>query len=102
MREKHPAAAKKWTIADYAKWESVVVSILGDGQSDVDARLAKAGVVRRIGMSTPHFMAALTAVSANDMIANTSHVFALRYARVHPRPCGTDYYHKRMRCSGAR
>jgi DNA-binding transcriptional LysR family regulator len=83
MREKHPAASKKWTVADYAKWDSVVVSIFGDGQSDVDARLAKAGVVRRIGMSTPHFMAALAAVSATDMVANTSHVFALRYARVH-------------------
>lgn len=83
MREKHPAASKKWTVADYGKWDSVVVSIFGDGQSDVDARLAKAGVVRRIGMSTPHFMAALAAVSATDMVANTSHVFASRYARVY-------------------
>jgi DNA-binding transcriptional LysR family regulator len=83
MREKHPAASKKWTVADYAKWDSVVVSIFGDGQSDVDARLAKAGVVRRIGMSMPHFMAALAVVSATDMVANTSHVFALRYAKAH-------------------
>jgi DNA-binding transcriptional LysR family regulator len=83
MREKHPAASKKWTVSDYAKWDSVVVSIFGDGQSDVDARLAKAGVVRRIGMSTPHFMAALATVSATDMVANTSHVFALRYSKVY-------------------
>jgi DNA-binding transcriptional LysR family regulator len=83
MREKHPAASKIWTIADYAKWDSVVVSIFGDGQSDVDARLAKAGVVRRIGMSTPHFMAALATVSKTDMVANTSHMFALRYAKTH-------------------
>jgi DNA-binding transcriptional LysR family regulator len=81
MREKHPAASKRWTVADYAKWDSVVVSIFGDGQSDVDARLAKAGVVRRIGMSTPHFMAALATVSVTDMIANTSRVLALRYAK---------------------
>src|SRR5215469_10351851 len=83
MREKHPAASKRWTVADYGKWDSVVVSIFGDGQSDVDARLAKAGVVRRIGMSTPHFMAALATVSVTDMVANTSHVFALRYARAY-------------------
>ncbi len=57
------------------------MSIFGDGQSDVDARLAKAGVVRRIGLSTPHFMAVLAAVSATDMIANTSHIFAMRHAR---------------------
>ena len=83
MREKHPAASRKWTVGDYAKWDSVVVSIFGDGQSDVDARLAKAGVVRRIGLSTPHFMAALAAVSATDMVANTSQLFASRYAKVY-------------------
>jgi DNA-binding transcriptional LysR family regulator len=80
MREKHPAARKKWTVADYAKWDSAVVSIFGDGQTDVDARLAKAGVVRRVGLVTPHFMAALAAVSATDMVANTSEIFALRFA----------------------
>lgn len=83
MRERHPAAARKWTVADYAKWDSAVVSIFGDGQSDVDARLAKAGVVRRIALSTPHFMAALAAVAATDMVANTSHIFALRHARAY-------------------
>ena len=81
MREKHPAAGRKWTVAEYAKWDSAVVSIFGDGQSDVDARLAKAGVVRRIGLTTPHFMASLAVVSATDMIANTSEIFALRYAK---------------------
>jgi DNA-binding transcriptional LysR family regulator len=81
MREKHPAAAKKWTVADYAKWDSAVVSIFGDGQTDVDARLAKAGIVRRVGLTTPHFMASLAAVSATDMVANASEVFALRFAK---------------------
>jgi DNA-binding transcriptional LysR family regulator len=83
MRKEHPAASRKWTLADYAKWDSAVVSIFGDGQSNVDARLAKAGVVRRIGLSTPHFVGALAAVSATDMIANTSHMFALRHARAY-------------------
>jgi DNA-binding transcriptional LysR family regulator len=83
MRKKHPAASRKWTLADYAKWDSAVVSIFGDGQSNVDARLAKAGVVRRIGLATPHFTAVLAAVSTTDMIANTSHMFALRHARAY-------------------
>ncbi len=80
MRENHSAASRKWKLADYAKWDSAVVSIFGDGHSDVDARLAKAGVVRRIGLSTPHFMAMLAAVSTTDMIANTSPLFATRHA----------------------
>jgi DNA-binding transcriptional LysR family regulator len=83
MREQHPAASRSWRLADYAKWDSAVVSIFGDGQSHVDARLAKAGVVRRIGLSTPHFTAVLAALSTTDMIANTSHMFALRHARAY-------------------
>jgi DNA-binding transcriptional LysR family regulator len=83
MREKHPAARKRWTVADYSKWDSAVVSIFGDGQTDVDARLAKAGVVRRVGLTTPHFMASLAAVSATDMVANTSEIFALRFAKAY-------------------
>ncbi|HEY2529017.1 MAG TPA: LysR family transcriptional regulator [Xanthobacteraceae bacterium] len=81
MREKHPAAAKKWTLADYARWDSVIVSLIGDGRSDVDARLAKAGLTRRIGLSTPHFMGCLAVVSATDMITTTSHLLATRYAK---------------------
>ncbi|MCL2385740.1 MAG: LysR substrate-binding domain-containing protein [Alphaproteobacteria bacterium] len=83
MREGHPAAKKKWTLADYAKWDSVVVSFTGDGMSDIDARLAKAGIARRVGLSTPHFMGCLAAVSATDMIATTSHLFAARHAKVY-------------------
>ncbi|MGC2075462.1 MAG: LysR family transcriptional regulator [Xanthobacteraceae bacterium] len=83
MREKHPAATKRWTLADYAKWDSVVVSLIGDGRSDIDARLAKAGLTRRIGMSTPHFMGCLAIVSATDMITTTSHLLATRYAKVY-------------------
>jgi len=81
MREKHPASAKKWTTAEYATWENVVVSIFGDDGSDVDARLAKSGTVRRIGLSTPHFMASLATVAATDMIATTSRLFAKSFAK---------------------
>jgi DNA-binding transcriptional LysR family regulator len=83
MREKHPAAAKKWTLAEYAKWDSVVVSLIGDGKSDIDARLAKAGFTRRIGLSTPHFMGCLAIVAATDMITTTSHLFAMRHAKAY-------------------
>jgi DNA-binding transcriptional LysR family regulator len=83
MREGHPAARKKWTLADYANWDSVVVSLTGDGRSDIDVRLAKAGITRRIGLSTPHFMGCLAAVAATDMIATTSHLFAARHAKAY-------------------
>jgi DNA-binding transcriptional LysR family regulator len=83
MREKHPAAVKKWTLAEYAKWESVVVSLIGDGRSDIDACLAKAGLTRRISLSTPHFTGCLAVVAATDMITTTSHLVATRYAKAY-------------------
>ncbi len=83
MREKHPAATKKWALAEYTKWENVVVSLFGDGTSDIDARLAKAGLTRRIGVSTPHFMGCIAIVSATDMIATTSLLFATRHAKTY-------------------
>lgn len=83
MREGHPAVSKKLTLADYTKWDSVVVSLIGDGRSDIDARLAKAGLTRRIGLSTPHFMGCLAVVSSTDMIATTSHLLATRHAKAY-------------------
>jgi DNA-binding transcriptional LysR family regulator len=80
MRNGHPAVRKKWTLADYAKWDNVVVSLTGDGMSDIDARLARVGITRRVALSTPHFMGCLATVSATDMIATTSLLFAARHA----------------------
>ena len=82
-RETHPAATKKWTLLEYTKWDSVAVSLLGDGTSDIDARLAKAGLTRRIGLIAPHFMGCLAIVSATDMIATTSHLFATLHAKAY-------------------
>ena len=56
-------------------------SLIGDGRSDIDARLAKAGLTRRVGLSTPHFMGCLAIVAATDMITTTSHLFATRHAK---------------------
>jgi DNA-binding transcriptional LysR family regulator len=80
MRRDHPAARRTWTLADYAQWDHVTVAFLGDGLSEIDARLAAAGVRRRIALTTPHFMAAIAAVAATDLVTTISVVFARRFA----------------------
>ena len=55
----------------------------GDGTSSLDARLATSGVVRRIGLSTPHFMAVLATVAGTDMVATTSMLFAKSFAKAY-------------------
>ena len=81
MRRGHPAAAKAWSIEDYGSYRHVGVAILGDGVSDIDALLAAHGVARQISLVTPHFMAALAAVAASDMVTTMSALLARRFAR---------------------
>ncbi|WP_158807260.1 LysR family transcriptional regulator [Beijerinckia sp. L45] len=80
MRAGHPAADHAWTLADYGRHPHVTVALLGDGQSDIDALLAAAGVARRIALVTPYFMAALAAVAATDMVTTISAALATRFA----------------------
>jgi DNA-binding transcriptional LysR family regulator len=79
MRKGHPAAEKTWTLRDYADWNHASIALLGDGQSDLDAILAAAGVQRRITLVTPHFAAALATVASSDMITTVSRKFAQRF-----------------------
>ena len=81
MRRKHPAAKRDWTFEDYARFDHAAVSIFGDGRSELDARLAQAGLSRRIALTTPHFMAALAAVAASDLVTTISRRLAQRFAK---------------------
>lgn len=81
MREGHPAAGRAWTIDDYGRYDHAGVTILGDGRSALDNILAAAGVNRRLALTTPHFMAALAAVSATDLVTTISRALAQRFAK---------------------
>ncbi len=80
MRQGHPAEARGLTAGDYQEFDHVTVSILDDNQSEMDAALAAKGVRRRIALTTPHFIAALTAVGGTDMVTTLSRAFAMRFA----------------------
>lgn len=80
MRRGHPAANRQWTVADYAVYRHATVSFFGDGVSDIDARLSAAGVERRIGLTTPHFMATIAAVAESNLVTTISAAFAARFA----------------------
>lgn len=80
MRRGHPAADVAWTLAHYRRFDHAAVALLGDGELDIDARLAAAGVSRRIALTTPHFVAALASVAATDMVTTVSATLAGRFA----------------------
>jgi DNA-binding transcriptional LysR family regulator len=80
MRRGHPAANRAWTLADYAAYPHATVAFFADGVSEIDTRLAAAGVERRIALTTPHFMATIAAVAASDLVTTISAAFARRFA----------------------
>ncbi len=80
VRRGHPAAGRAWTLEDYGRFDHVGVSIQGGQGSDLDTRLAAAGLTRRMALVTPHFMAALSVVAATDLATTLPRSFALRFA----------------------
>ena len=80
MRRDHPLARHDWALSDYGKVPHILINILNDGVNDLDALLALHGVQRRTLWSTPHFLAALAAVSATDAVTTLSRAFAARFA----------------------
>jgi DNA-binding transcriptional LysR family regulator len=82
LRESHPGCHRVWTLADYAEATHVTISLRGDDDSEIDSALARHGVVRRVVLRTPHFMAALAAVGASDAVTTIAATIARRFAGV--------------------
>ncbi len=69
-----------WSLAEYSARDHATVTIFGDRVSEIDAELAEAGLVRRIALTTPHFLVALAAVGATDCVTTLSAALAWRFA----------------------
>jgi DNA-binding transcriptional LysR family regulator len=68
MRRGH-ASARSLTQAAYCKAQHLLVSLSGDPHGFVDELLAKRGLKRRIALTVPTFMMALSHLSNSDLIA---------------------------------
>ncbi len=79
VRKGHPCQSA-WPMAHYAQYPSVIVSLLGDRASDMDAELAAAGIERKIAAIVPTFRAALEIVAVTDSVTTISRLFAMRLA----------------------
>lgn len=75
----HPCGAA-WAMADYARYPSVIVSLLGDQASELDAELAAAGITRAVAAIVPTFRAAAEIVAQTDSVTTISHAFATKLA----------------------
>ena len=107
MRRGHPLSQTPFSTEDYGRCEHVLVSILDDGASEIDAVLAASGVERRIALTTPHFMGALAAIAGTDMVMTLSRSVAERYRQtfdlvLREPPFGNRAYEQTMVWSAAR
>lgn len=79
MRHDHPLAGHDWTVQDYGRVPHVLIGLLNDGVSEMDAWLAAEGVSRTSIWSSPHFLAALATVAQTDAVTTVSRAFASRF-----------------------
>ena len=75
----HPSG-RKFTLAKYAAAAHVMVSVSGDPHGPVDKLLAERGLSRRVMLTVPNFLHALTIVSESDLVAALPRQFATRHA----------------------
>ncbi len=79
VRAGHPCGAG-WTAQDYARYPSVIVSLLGDHTSEIDAALAAVGIERPVAAIVPSFRAAAEIVAVSDSVTTISRAFAAALA----------------------
>jgi DNA-binding transcriptional LysR family regulator len=76
----HPSG-RKFTLAKYAEAAHVMVSVSGDPHGPVDKLLAERGLSRRVMLTVPNFLHALTMVAESDLVAALPRRFAVRHAK---------------------
>ncbi|AXE95973.1 LysR family transcriptional regulator [Paraburkholderia terricola] len=69
-RAGHPRLKRRPTLAQFRKLEHVIVSPDGGGFVGItDQVLAKAGLTRKVVLSVPHFLFAISALASTDLVA---------------------------------
>src|SRR6187551_3397910 len=76
----HPSG-RKFTLAKYAAAAHVMVSVSGDPHGPVDKLPAERGLTRRVVLTVPNFLHALSMVAETDLVAALPRKFAQRHAR---------------------
>ncbi|HEX7895780.1 MAG TPA: LysR family transcriptional regulator [Terriglobales bacterium] len=69
-RKQHPRLKRRPTLAQFCSFDHVVVSPEGGNfRGSTDAALEKAGMTRRVVLSVPHFLTAMSVVESTDLVA---------------------------------
>lgn len=80
MRARHPFARAP-SLKAFCAAEHLVVSHSGDPEGFVDAALAARKLARRVALTVPNFMFALSVLAESDLIGALPRRFAAQYAK---------------------
>jgi DNA-binding transcriptional LysR family regulator len=84
LRRGHPALTRTLTAQRFAALPHALISITGEGGGVVDAALARLGLVRRIALRLPSFLAAPLVVARSDLVVTLPRRVALEFAAYAP------------------
>jgi DNA-binding transcriptional LysR family regulator len=79
LRRGHPAIAT-WSLDKYLDLSHVLVTINDDGAGAIDSVLNQSKKARRIALRIPHFLAAMSIVSASDLCITVPETIARHFA----------------------
>jgi DNA-binding transcriptional LysR family regulator len=80
FRKGHGLHKRRISLADFSRAEHVVVVAAGTGHNTVDEVLERSGIVRKVRLTVPHFVAVGHILRDTDMIATVPERFAERVA----------------------
>jgi DNA-binding transcriptional LysR family regulator len=78
FRKGHPLAKSPMTLAQFTELDHVGVLAANTGHSEVDGLLERAGIVRKMRLIVPHFIAVGHILQTTDLIATLPERFAER------------------------
>jgi DNA-binding transcriptional LysR family regulator len=79
MRKGHPLGRDP-ALANYCAARHLLVSLIGDDYGIVDEMLAREGLSRRLVLTVPNFVMALTQISATDLVGTLPRRLVNQYA----------------------
>ncbi|MBK9114412.1 MAG: LysR family transcriptional regulator [Betaproteobacteria bacterium] len=84
LRRGHPALARPLTAARFAALDHALITVTGEGGGVVDTALAQRGLVRRILLRVPSFLAAPLVVARSDLVVTMPRRIATEFAAIAP------------------
>jgi len=72
MAKNHPLATGKFALDDYLRYSHIVTTLGGGPNFPIETTLSKLGKVRKVGLRSPHYLAALEVLSRSQMLFSSS------------------------------